>query len=107
MDYDCEIEEEVIRSKKKVLSRWLPSSLRVASSSSEGEEDNSGGYEGEGESLARHGIRGCSKNAGAVGQNNWMPPDAYFDPYYEGISTQVQDMIASMVGNFDQTFKRE
>ena len=52
MDYDCEIEEEVIGSKKKVLSRWLPSSLRVASSSSEGEEDNSGGYEGEGESLA-------------------------------------------------------
>ena len=52
MDYDCETKEEVTGSKKKVLSRWLPSSLRVASSSSEGEEDNSGGYEGEGESLA-------------------------------------------------------
>ena len=52
MDYDCEIEEEVIRSKKKVLSRRLPSSSHAPSSSFEGEEDNCGGYEGEGESLA-------------------------------------------------------
>ena len=52
MDCDCETGEEVIGSKTKVLSRRLPSSLHAPSSSSEGEEDNSGGYEGEGESLA-------------------------------------------------------
>ena len=48
------------------MPRRLPSSSR-APSSSEGEEDNSGGYEGEGESLARRGIRGCRKNADVVG----------------------------------------
>jgi hypothetical protein len=70
MDCDCETEEEVMGSKKKVLSRLLPSSSCAPSSSSEGEEGNSGGYEGEGESLARRGIRGHRKNAGAVGQKN-------------------------------------
>ena len=43
----------MIGSKKKVLLRWLPSSSRAPSSSSKGVEDNSGGYEGESESLAR------------------------------------------------------
>ena len=50
MDYDYEV-EEVMGSKKKVLSRQLPSSSRASLSSSESEEDDSGGYEGEGESL--------------------------------------------------------
>ena len=68
------------------MPRRLPSSSR-APSSFEGEEDNTGGYEGEGESLARCGIRGHRKNASAVGQNNRMPPDGYFDPYFEGIRT--------------------
>lgn len=36
-----------------------------------------------------------------------MPLAGYFDPYFEGIHTQVQDMIAPMVGNFDQRFKCE
>ena len=45
--------------------------------------------------------------AGVVGQNNWMPPDGYFDPYFEGIHSQVQDMIALMMGNFDQRFEHE
>lgn len=68
---------------------------------------NSGGYEGEGESLAQRGVRGHRKNVGAIGQNNWMPSDGYFDLYFKGIHTQVQDMIAPMVGNFDQRFERE
>ena len=87
MDYDCETKEEVTGSKKKVLSRWLPSSSRASSSSSEGEEDDSGGYEGEGESLAQRGIRGRRRNADIVDQNSWVPPDGYFDPYFEGIHT--------------------
>jgi len=53
MDCDCEIEEEVIGSKKKVLSRRLPSSSHASSLSSEGE----------GESLAWCGIHGRRKNA--------------------------------------------
>ena len=36
-----------------------------------------------------------------------MPPDGYFDPYFEGICTHVHDLIAPMVGNFDQRFERE
>ena len=36
-----------------------------------------------------------------------MPPDGYFDPYFKGIRTHVHDMIAPMVGNFDQRFERE
>jgi hypothetical protein len=36
-----------------------------------------------------------------------MPSDGYFDLYFEGIHTQVQDMIALMVGNFDQRFEHE
>ena len=36
-----------------------------------------------------------------------MPPDGYFHPYFEGIRTQVHNMIAPMVGNFNQRFKRE
>jgi hypothetical protein len=66
MNYDCET-EEVIGSKKKVLSRQLPSSSRAPSSSSEGEEGNNSGYEGDGESLAQRGIRGHKKSVGVVG----------------------------------------
>ena len=36
-----------------------------------------------------------------------MPPAGYFDPYFEGIHTQVLDMIAPMVGKFDQRFECE
>ena len=34
-----------------------------------------------------------------------MPLAGYFDPYFEGIHTLVQDMIAPMVGNFDKRFE--
>ena len=63
--------------------------LAAAARSSKDEEDNSGGYEGEGESLARCGTHGRRKNAVVVGQNNWMPSNGYFDPYFERIHTQV------------------
>lgn len=36
--------------------------------------------------------------ANAIGQNSWVPLDGYFDPYFEGIHTQVHDMISPMVG---------
>ena len=36
-----------------------------------------------------------------------MPLDGYFDPYFEGICTHVHDLIAPMVGHFDQRFERE
>ena len=36
-----------------------------------------------------------------------MPLDGYFDPYFEGIRTQVHDMIVPMVGSFDQRFECE
>jgi hypothetical protein len=87
MDCYCEIEEEVMGSKKKVPSIRLPSSSRASLSSFASEDDDSGGYEGEGESLARRGIRGRKRNVGDVGQSNWMPLEGYFDPYFEGIRT--------------------
>ena len=87
MDYDCEVEEEVLRSKKKVPSRRLPSSSRASLSSSESEENDSGGYEGEGESFVRHGTHGRRRIAGAIGQNSWVLPNGYFDPYFDDIRT--------------------
>ena len=36
-----------------------------------------------------------------------MPPEGYFDPYFEGIRAHVHDMIVPMVGNFDQRFQHE
>jgi len=60
-----------------------------------------------GESSARGGARGHMRGAGAIDQSSWVPPDGYFDPYFEGIHTHVHDMIALMVGNFDQRFEHE
>lgn len=59
-----------MKSKKKVLSRQLPSSLRASLSSSESEENDSGGYEGESESLARRGACGRRRNIDATGQSS-------------------------------------
>ena len=69
MDCDCEV-EEVMRSKNKAPSRRLPSSSRASLSSSESEENDSGGYEGDGESLTRRGARGCRRNTDDVGQRS-------------------------------------
>ena len=59
-----------MRSKNKAPSRRLPSSSHTALSSSESEENDSGGYAGEGESLAKHGARGCRRNTDDVGQRS-------------------------------------
>ena len=55
-----------------------------------------------GESLARGGARDHRRGAGAIDWGSWVPPDGYFDPYFKGISTQLHNMIALVVGNFDQ-----
>lgn len=93
MDCDYESGDEEMISRERVPSRRLPSSSRASVPSSGSDEDINGGYDGGGESSARRGIRIRRRNAGAVGQRNWVPPAGYFDPYFEGIRAQVQDMI--------------